>query len=122
MIRRLSIRWRITLVAAGLFAVALGLASFVLVREVRSKNVQVVGEVTRSGAVVPLTSDMRALDAIAIAGGFSPYADKGDVRILRPNPDGSIIEYRFNYNAFLRGKNTQGNMRLQPGDTIVVPD
>jgi signal transduction histidine kinase len=38
-IRRLSVRWRITLVAAGLFAVALGLASFVLVREVRSNLV-----------------------------------------------------------------------------------
>src|SRR5262245_42406100 len=36
MIRRLSVRWRITLVAAGLFAVALGLASSVLVREVRN--------------------------------------------------------------------------------------
>ena len=39
MIRRLSVRWRITLVAAGLFAVALGLASFVLVRAVRSNLV-----------------------------------------------------------------------------------
>src|SRR5262249_20111303 len=39
MIRRLSVRWRITLVASGLFAVALGLASFVLVREVRSNLV-----------------------------------------------------------------------------------
>ena len=39
MIRHLSVRWRITLVAAGLFAVALGLASFVLVREVRSNLV-----------------------------------------------------------------------------------
>jgi signal transduction histidine kinase len=38
-IRRLSVRWRITLVASGLFAVALGLASFVLVREVRSSLV-----------------------------------------------------------------------------------
>ena len=39
MIRRLSVRWRITLVASGLFAAALGLASFVLVREVRSNLV-----------------------------------------------------------------------------------
>ncbi|RIL04877.1 MAG: hypothetical protein DCC71_12460 [Proteobacteria bacterium] len=94
----------------------------VIVREIRSKNVQVVGEVGRSGAVVPLATDLRALDAIAIAGGFTPYADKGDIHILRPNPDGSIVQYRFNYNAFLRGKRPEGNMRLQAGDTIVVPD
>jgi signal transduction histidine kinase len=37
--RRLSVRWRITLVAAGLFAVALGLASFVMVRAVRNNLV-----------------------------------------------------------------------------------
>lgn len=37
--RRLSVRWRITLVAAGLFAVALGLASFVMVRTVRDNIV-----------------------------------------------------------------------------------
>ena len=94
----------------------------VIVKEIRSKNVQVVGEVGRSGAVVPLSTDMRALDAIALAGGFTAYADKGDIQILRPNPDGSIVQYRFNYNAFLRGKSPEGNMRLHPGDTIVVPD
>ena len=94
----------------------------VMVREVRSKNVQVVGEVTRAGAVVPLYSDMRALDAIAVAGGFSPYADKSDIQILRRNPDGTLVQYRFNYKAFLRGKQPEGNMRLQPGDTIVVGD
>jgi polysaccharide biosynthesis/export protein len=93
----------------------------VIVREVRSKLVQVVGEVIRP-QTVPLSIDMRALDAIAIAGGFSPYADKSDVRILRPNADGSVVEYRFNYNAFLRGKHPESNQRLHPGDTIVVPD
>jgi polysaccharide export outer membrane protein len=93
----------------------------VMVREVRSKNVQVVGEVTRPTSVV-LVNDMRALDAIAHAGGFSPYADKSDIRILRPNPDGSVVEYRFDYKAFLHGKHPEGNMRLMPGDTIVVPD
>jgi polysaccharide export outer membrane protein len=93
----------------------------VIVREVRSKQVQVIGEVVRS-ASVPLVQDMRALDAIALTGGFTPYADKSDVRILRPAPDGSVVEYRFNYNAFLRGKSPESNMRLHPGDTIVVPD
>jgi len=38
-VRRLSVRWRVTLVAAGLFAVALGLASFVMVRTVRDNIV-----------------------------------------------------------------------------------
>ena len=93
----------------------------VMVREIRSKNVHVLGEVLRP-LEIPLVVDMRALEAISIAGGFSPYADKSDIRILRANPDGSVVEYRFNYNAFLKGKSPESNLRLQPGDTIVVPD
>ena len=93
----------------------------VMVREIHSKNVHVVGEVARP-TLVPLVIDMRALEAIAIAGGFTPFADKSDIRVLRPNPDGTVVEYRFNYNAFLKGKQPEANMRLQPGDTIVVPD
>jgi polysaccharide export outer membrane protein len=72
--------------------------------------------------VIQLVVDMRALEVIAAAGGFTPYADKSDIRILRPNPDGSVVEYRFNYKAFLKGKHPESNLRLQPGDTVVVPD
>ncbi len=93
----------------------------VMVRDIRSKSVHVIGEVLRPNQF-PLIFDMRVLEAIAYAGGFSPYADKSDVRILRPNPDGTVVEYRFNYSAFLRGKQPEGNLRLQPGDTVVVPD
>jgi len=93
----------------------------VIVHQINSKSVHVVGEVGRP-MVVPLVIDMRALEVIAIAGGFTPYADKSDIRILRPNPDGSVVEYRFNYKAFLKGKHPEANLRMQPGDTIVVPD
>jgi len=93
----------------------------VIVKEIRSKNVQVMGEVARP-AIIPLSVDMRVIDAIAAASGFTAYADKGDVRILRPGASGTVTEYRFNYNAFLRGKNPGSNMLLHPGDTIVVPD
>jgi polysaccharide export outer membrane protein len=93
----------------------------VMVREIHSKSVHVVGEVGRP-MVIQLVVDMRALEVIAMAGGFTPYADKSDIRILRPNPDGSVVEYRFNYKAFLKGKHPESNLRMQPGDTIVVPD
>ena len=93
----------------------------VIVGQINSKSVHVVGEVGRP-MVIQLVADMRALEVIAMAGGFTPYADKSDIRILRPNPDGSVVEYRFNYKAFLKGKSPESNLRMQPGDTIVVPD
>jgi polysaccharide export outer membrane protein len=93
----------------------------VIVAQVNSKSVHVVGEVGRP-MVIQLVVEMRALEVIAAAGGFTPFADKSDIRILRPNPDGSVVEYRFNYKAFLKGKHPESNLRMQAGDTIVVPD
>jgi polysaccharide biosynthesis/export protein len=93
----------------------------VIVSEIRSKIVYVVGEVQRPSAI-SLTNDMRALDAIATVGGFTPYASRGSIKILRADKDGNLVTYQFDYKAFLRGQHPESNMRLQPGDTIVVPD
>ena len=93
----------------------------VIVADVKSKIVYVVGEVQRPSAI-PLTMDMRTLDAIAMVGGFTPYAAKGSIKILRPGKDGNVVTYEFNYKAFLKGQHPESNMLLLPGDTIVVPD
>lgn len=93
----------------------------VMVLAVNSKRVFLVGEVVRPAAL-ELNVDMRVLDAIAAVGGFSPFANKRNIRILRPQGDGSVVEYRFNYHSFLRGNDPQSNLQLLPGDTIVVPD
>jgi polysaccharide export outer membrane protein len=60
------------------------------------------------------------MDAIANAGGFKDFAKKKDVRILRGKADGTETRLKFNYDAFVKGKNPQTNIKLQPGDTIVV--
>ena len=93
----------------------------VVVRDMRSNIASVVGGgVARSG-VVPLTRNTRVLDAIASMGGFTPFAKKGDIRILR-DTDGRQVEYRFDYDAFIGGRAPNSNVLLMPGDTIVVPD
>ena len=49
-------------------------------------------------------------------------ADKDDIKILRREPTG-LVEYRFDYGAFLSGDAPlESNFLLQPGDTIIVPD
>ncbi len=93
----------------------------VVVLRMDSKRVFVMGEVTRP-STVPLTQDLRVLDAIAIAGGFNAFANKRKVKVLRRTQDGSVVEYRFDYDAFVRGDAQGSNLVLHPGDTIVVPD
>lgn len=108
--------------------IATGLSEFisapdvtVIVLEVNSKVVYLVGAVSHPTAV-PLNREMRVLDAISVAGGFSPFADRDDVRILRPLADGSIEQHEFNYKRFVKGKDPDANLLLRAGDTIVVPD
>jgi polysaccharide export outer membrane protein len=62
------------------------------------------------------------LEAIASVGGFTPFADRGDVRIVRRQDDGSEVEYRFDYDAYIKGSAPGTNLVLRPGDTIIVPD
>jgi polysaccharide export outer membrane protein len=93
----------------------------VVVIQINSRFVSVIGEVVQDTRV-PLTRDLRVLEAIAQAGGFGPFADKSDVRIVRRNADGTESEYRFDYGAYIRGRAPGTNIVLQHGDTIVVPD
>jgi polysaccharide export outer membrane protein len=92
----------------------------VAVQGIGSKYVFVLGEVVRSGPV-PLTKDVRVLDALTTAGGFGPFADKKRVKVIR-RQGGGEVEYRFNYDAYVAGKAPGTNLLLVPGDAIVVPD
>ena len=47
LMRRVSVRWRLTIVAAGVFAVALTVASFVLVRSVHNNLVASIRQTDR---------------------------------------------------------------------------
>ncbi len=93
----------------------------VIVMETRSKFISVIGEVPTNSRI-PLTRDVRVLEAIAMVGGFNTFADKSDVRIVRRRPDGGEVEYRFDYDAYIKGKAPGTNIVLMNGDTILVPE
>ena len=90
----------------------------VLVQQVNSQRIFVVGEVGHVGPI-PITPGMTPLQAIASAGGLSPYAHKTHIYILR-GPQGKQEKILFNYKAAIRGDNSQ-NITLQPNDTVVIP-
>ena len=92
----------------------------VVVRQIRSKMVYVLGEVARQGAV-PLQADMRLIDALSISGGFGPFANKGRVKVIRHTPDADPVEFLFDYEAFVDGTDLEQNILLVPGDKIIVP-
>jgi len=93
----------------------------VAVTEMRSQIASVIGGgVVRSGTV-ELLANTRVIDAIAEMGGFTPFAKKHRILILRDTSDGQV-EYRFDYTAFIKGLAPASNIVLMPGDTVVVPE
>jgi len=92
----------------------------VIVTDSRSQRVNMMGMVARPGAYL-LTSSTTVLDAIAMAGGFKDFAKQKSIYVLRQAPDGTQKRIPFNYKDVIKGKNADQNIRLQAGDTVVVP-
>jgi polysaccharide biosynthesis/export protein len=91
----------------------------VTVSTINSRKVYVLGEVARPGAV-PLAPEMTVLQALTSAGGPTPYAKASKMYILRKE-NGSQNKLAFNYKEVVKGRNTEQNIPLRPGDTVVVP-
>jgi polysaccharide biosynthesis/export protein len=90
----------------------------VTVKETNSLKIYVLGEVTRPGEF-KLTSYTDVLQALSMAGGFTMYANKSAIEIIRKEGD-KKIKINFNYNEVVKGKNLNQNIPLKPGDVIVV--
>jgi polysaccharide export outer membrane protein len=91
----------------------------VIVTAINSQRVFVVGEVLRAGAF-PMLPGMTVLQALSSAGGFTTFADVKKIHVVRLR-NGKQVEIPFNYRDVLKGDNSEQNIKLQPGDTIVVP-
>lgn len=90
----------------------------VVVTQINSKVIYLLGEVGKKGPVV-MTPGMTLLEAISSAGGLTDFANKKKIYILR-NEAGKHRKIPVHYKEALKG-NSDLNLALMPGDTIVVP-
>jgi polysaccharide biosynthesis/export protein len=91
----------------------------VIVAQMSGLRVYVLGQVTRGGAY-PLVPDMTVMQALSIAGGFTPYANVKKMFVMRKE-NGADKIFAVNYKEVISGRKTEQNIQLKPGDTIVVP-
>lgn len=91
----------------------------VSVRALTGNRIYVIGKVARPGDF-PLQRPIDVVQALALAGGATAFADVGDIRILR-REKGVQTVLRFDYSDVERGRRLEQNVLLQGGDTVVVP-
>jgi len=101
----------------------------VIVTDVRSLKVSVIGEVVRPGRY-EIRGRTTVLDALSLAGGLTAFASRSRIVVLRP--DGNTTKrIPFDYarvspDGFLDrvmafGRREQDNFYLRPGDVVLVP-
>jgi len=92
----------------------------VSLEETRPIQVSVLGEVTRTGMLL-LDPSAGLLQALSQAGGFTEYAHKDAIFVLRkegttPEP----VRIRFTYQALIHTEGRAAAFRLRGGDVVVV--
>ena len=92
----------------------------VIVSDIRSRRINVIGQVNRPGAY-SLTQSMGVVDAIAAASGLRDFAKTNDIYVLRETADGKRLRLPFDYRNVIKGKKGAQDIMLQPRDTVVIP-
>ena len=90
----------------------------VVVTQINSKRIYLVGEVLHVGAT-PMLPNMTVLQALSSAG-LNQFANTKRIYVLRTE-NGKQQKLPVNYRKLVKGEQIEQNYLLQPGDTIVVP-
>jgi polysaccharide export outer membrane protein len=89
------------------------------VARVASYRVYVLGRVNRPGDFA-VGRHIDVLQALALAGGLTPFADEDGIRIIR-RVQGRSVALPFQYSRVRRAGDLSQNVVLQSGDVLVVP-
>ena len=80
----------------------------------------VQGDVAAPGKM-PWTGHETVLDAMQYAGGFLPFADQKNIRLVRPARGGKPAKvYPIDYAAILYQGDAKANLQVFPGDRLIV--
>lgn len=93
----------------------------VILQQVNSYGIYVLGEVTKPGRYF-LKSKTTLLQAVTNAGGFTQTAARNKIVIFRWAPgQGGELKLKASYDDIVLRDSSNQNVILKPGDTIVVP-
>jgi polysaccharide export outer membrane protein len=91
----------------------------VTVKKPESQKFYILGEVQKTGEY-PLIKGLTVLQAFAIAGGFTDWASKKEIILLRYE-NGKEKVYNVNYKKIVNDKDFSQNISIKTDDTIIVP-
>lgn len=82
----------------------------------RSRRYIILGDGVVRPGIYPITREMTVMEALIAGGGFSPFAKKNKIYIMRGKD-----RFPFNWNEVSKGKKMEQDIQIQNGDKIYVP-
>lgn len=87
-----------------------------------SQQIRIVGATERPAAI-PYRANMTLLDAMIAVGGLSEFAAGDRARLIRVDREsGRQRQYDLRIASLLRRGDVRANVRLEPGDVIIIPE
>jgi polysaccharide export outer membrane protein len=87
-----------------------------------SQQIRIVGATERPAAI-PYRANMTLLDAMIAVGGLSEFAAGDRARLIRVDREsGQQRQYDLRIASLLRRGDVRANVRLEPGDVIIIPE
>lgn len=83
-------------------------------------RVYVIGQVLRAGAL-QTNPRINVLQALALAGGLTPFAKGDDIIVLKAGEAGQQRTLQFRFGQVAQGRNLEQNVLLESGDVVIVP-
>ena len=84
-----------------------------------SQQFYILGEVKKTGGY-PIVKDISVLQAFALAGGFTEWAAKDEILLIRREA-GQKKVYKIDYKDMAKGKNMDQDLLIKAEDIIIVP-
>jgi polysaccharide export outer membrane protein len=91
----------------------------VVLKQSAGNQIFVIGKVNHPGQF-PVNRPVDVMQALSLAGGFTPFAAVNSIRVLRRDGDQQRT-LSFRYDDVVRGRSLQQNVMLRSGDTVIVP-
>lgn len=89
-------------------------------KQLSSQKIFVMGKVNKPGEY-PINTAIDVTQALAMAGGVTPFAEVNDVKILRRDVYGNQRAMPFRYGDIEEGMALKQNILLRSGDSVIVP-
>ncbi len=90
------------------------------VSAVNSFKIFVIGKVNKPGGF-QIGQYTDVMQALSLAGGLTPFAREGSIKVLRRTKQGPQSTFPFDYGEVLKGKTLDQNIVLERGDVVMVP-